>query len=159
MFIDYQSSSIRFHTIYTKPLVPSPSPLHLKILLSDLPLPNGSMPFLIAFVLSTIRAYTIILVPLSPISNTDIPYFIPNLHPSLTAARNRRNLAQGPVCHGRDDEASEEIDIIDVFGTLGHRLPNGPNESDNVDKNTANIGCVSAPVEAESEKVRGRFLG
>ena len=112
------------------------------------------MPFLIAFVFSTIRAHTIILVPLSPISNTDIPNLIPDLHPFLTAGRNRRNLAQGPVCQGRDDEAGEEVDIVDVFGTLGHRLPNGPNKSDNVDENTADIGCVSAPVEAESEVVR-----
>ena len=112
------------------------------------------MPFLIAFVFSTVRAYTIIFVPLSPISNTDIPNLIPDLHPFLTAGRNRRNFAQGPVCQGRDNEASEEVDIVDVFSTLGHRLPNGANETDNVDENTADIGCVSAPVEAESKEVR-----
>lgn len=131
----------------------------LSSLLAHLSLPNSSLPFLTTFVFSTVRAYTIILIPLSPIGNTDIPDLISNLHPFLTAGRNRGNLAQGPVCQACDYETGEEVDVVDVLGTHGHRFPNGTNKSDNVDKDTANIRCISAPVEAESEVVRCRFAG
>ncbi len=46
-----------------------------------------------------------------------------------------------------------------MFGTLRYRLSNGPNESDDIDKDTADIGCVSAPVEAKGEVVGCRFAG
>ena len=131
----------------------------LEILLSDLPLPNARLSFLITFELSTARAYTILLVTLSSVSNTNIPDLVPNLHPLLTAGRNRTNLAQDPVRQARDDETREEVDVIDVFGTLRHRPSYGSNESDDVDEDTADIGRVSAPVEAEGEVVRGCFAG
>ena len=134
-------------------------PSHLKVLLSDLPFSNDLLILLIIFILSTDSAYTIILIAFSPIRNTNIPDLVPNLHPSLTAARNRANLAQDPVCQARDDETGEEVDIVDVNGTLRYRLSNGSNESDNVDKDTADIGCVSAPVEAEGKVVGCRFAG
>lgn len=69
------------------------------------------------------------------------------------------NFAQCPVCQARDDETGEEVDVVNVFGTLRHRFPNGSNESDNVDEDPADIGCVSAPMEAEGKVVRCRFAG
>ena len=121
-----------------------------------MPLPNG-LSLLITFEFSTIPAYTIILIPLSPISDTNIPNLVANLHPPLTTSRNRTNLAQGPVGQARHDEASEEVDVVDVFGTLRHRLPNGSNKPDNVDQDAADVRGVSAPVETKGEVVRCCF--
>ena len=118
------------------------------------------MSFLfVTFVLPTVPACTITLVPLSPISDADIPDLIPNFHPLLTAGRNWADLAQGPVSQARDDETSEEIDVVDVFGTLWHRLSNGSDKSDNIDEDAADIGCVSTPMEAVGEIIGCRFLG
>ena len=134
-------------------------PSCLKSLLPNLPLTNARLSLLIAFVSSTTSTYTIILIPFGPISNTNVPDFVADLHPFLTAGRDRANLAQGPVCQARNNETGEEVDIVDVFGTHWHRLPNGANKSDNVDEDTADIRRVSAPVEAKSEVIRSRFLG
>ena len=141
--------------IYKIPSTHVPPPL--KCLLSHLPFSNGSLSFLVAFVLSTIPAHTIISITLSPISDTDISNFIPNFHPTLTASWDRTDLAQGPVRQARDDETGEEIDIVDVCGTLRDRLSNGSDESNNVDQDTADIGCVSTPVKAKREVIRRRF--
>ena len=126
-------------------------------ILPDMPLSDVRLAFLIPFHSCTVRARTIILITLSPISNTNVPDFIPNLHPFLTAGRNRTNLAQGPVRQARDEETSEEVDIVDVFRTLRHRLSDGSNEPNNVDEDTADIGCISAPVEAKGEVIRCCF--
>lgn len=128
-------------------------------LLPDRRLSNIRLPFLITFKLSTVCACTIIPIALSSISHTNIPNLVPNLHPSLTAGRNWTNLAQDPVRQARDEETGEEVDIVDVFRTLRHRLSNGSNESDDVDEDTAYIGCISAPMESKSEVVGCRFAG
>ena len=107
--------------------------------------------------MSTIRAHTIISIPLSPVSDTDISNLIPNLHPPLAASRDRTDLAQGPVRQARDDETGEEVDIVDICGTLRDRLSNGTDESNNVDQDTADIGCVSTPMKAKGEVIRSRF--
>ena len=107
--------------------------------------------------MSTIPAHTIISIPLSPVSNTDVSNLIPNLHPPLTASRDRTDLAQGPVRQARDDETGEEVDIVDICGTLRDRLSNGSDESNNVDQDTADIGCVSTPMKAIGEVIRSRF--
>ena len=107
--------------------------------------------------MTTIRAHTIISIPLSPISDTDISNLIPNLHPFLTASRDRTDLAQGPVRQARDDESGEEVDIIDICGSLRDRLPNGSDESNNVDQDAADIGRVSTPVKAKGKVIRSRF--
>ena len=138
---------------------PYPTFFSLEGLLPNLPLPNGRLPFLVTFVFSAIRACAIILITLSPISNADVPDFIPNLHPSLTAGWNRRNLAEGPVRQAGDDETCEEVDIVNVFSTRRHRLPNGAHKSDDVDKDTADVCCIASPVEAESKIIRCRFAG
>lgn len=138
-----------------------PSLSYLEILLPNLPLSNARLSFLVTFILptTTTRARTIILIPLSPISDTDIPDLVPNLHPFLTAGRNRTDLAQGPVRHTRNEETGEEVDVVDVLGTLRHRPSNGSDKPDNVDQDTADIGCVSAPVKAEAEVIWCRFAG
>lgn len=109
--------------------------------------------------MSTIPACTIILITLRSISNTNIPDFVPNLHPSLTARWDGTDLAQAPVSQARDEETGEEVEIVDVLGALRHRLANGSDESDDVDEDTADISRVPAPVEAEGEVVRCPFAG
>ncbi len=46
-----------------------------------------------------------------------------------------------------------------MFGALRHRPSKCSNKADNVDENTADVSCVSAPVEAGGEVVGVCFAG
>lgn len=93
------------------------------------------------------------------VCNADIANLLPNFIPVRTRCRDRRNLTQHPIRASRHNESTEEVQIVDVGGARRHRLPNRSNETDNVDEDTADVGCVAAPVEAEGEVVGGAFLG
>ena len=80
---------------------------------------------------------------------------LPNLHPHITCGRDREELTQCPITRTRDNKPAEEVQIINIRRTLRHRFPNSANETDNVDKNTADIRGVSTPVEAESVEIWG----
>ena len=97
-------------------------------------------------------------LPMS-IRNTDIANFLANLVPVRTRGRNRRHLAQRPVSPSCHDEPTEEVKIIDIGGARRHRFSDCADETDDIDEDTADVGRVATPVEAEGEVVRGVFLG
>lgn len=97
--------------------------------------------------------------PVRSICHTDIPNLVSDLHPFLTACRNRADPAQEIIRTGGNEEAAEEVQVVDVCRTLGDGLANRADESYNVDKDTANVGRVPSPVEAKGEHVRRPLLG
>ena len=134
--------------------------IHSKNLLPILLSPHGRrLPFLITFILPTVRAGAIVLVPLRPVRDANIPDLIADLHPALAAAGDGADLAEGPIGQAGDDEAGEEVDVVDVFRARGDGFADGADEADDVDEDAADVGRVAAPVEAEGEVVRGGFAG
>ena len=68
-------------------------------------------------------------------------------------------MRQKPVCSSSNEEPTEEIQVVDIGSTLWHRFANGTNEANNVDEDTTDVGCVTAPVEAKRVIVWGVSLG
>lgn len=97
--------------------------------------------------------------PISSICHTDIANLISDLHPFLTARGDRADSTQEIIGARGDKEAAEEVEVVNVCRTLGDGLANCADESDNVDKDTADIRGIPSPVEAKGEHVRRSLLG
>ena len=95
----------------------------------------------------------------STIRNTNIANLIPNLIPVRTRRRNGGYRTQRPISTPSNEEPAEEVQIVDVRCTLGHRPSDRTNKSDDVDQDTADIGRVAAPMEAKGEEIWGPALG
>ena len=133
-----------------------PLPSLISILIINLPLPH---PTPILHMITPTNALLIKRPLTRPIRNTDVANLIPNLIPVRTRRRNGRDLAQRPIRTPSNQEAAEEIQVVDVCCALGHRLSDRTHEPDDVDQDPADVGRVAAPVEAEGEVVRGMVLG
>ena len=95
-----------------------------------------------------------------PVRHTDVPDLLADLIPIRAPGLHVAHVVgQQPVCPARDQEAAEEIQVVDVGGTLGDGLADGADEADDVDEDAADVGGVAPPVEAEGVVVRGRGAG
>ena len=128
---------------------------------ADLPLPERTPRLLVRFARNTLVAPAVVLVHLAirTIRDAHIADLVPDLHPALRARRDREEAAQQPVRAGRDEEAAEEVEVVDVGCAGGDGLADCADEADDVDEDAADVGRVAAPVEAEGEVVGGGFAG
>ncbi len=145
--------------------VPEPPIYHLTNsnnileILPNLPFPNPSGLFVPLEVPTPPTSTFIIIIGPSTICHTDTANLITNLHPALTARRNRADFTQCPICHTSHNETTEEIQVIDISSPGRYRLADSAHEPDDVDEDTTDIGRVAAPVEAEGKVIGGRILG
>ena len=95
----------------------------------------------------------------SIISKAHILNLIPDLHPHITGRWNREELAEKVVDTSGDDEAAEEIQVVDVLGSLRDLFSDSADESDDIDKDTCDVGSVSSPVDSICEEIRTGLLG
>jgi len=81
------------------------------------------------------RLPTIILAILatSIISKAHILNLIADFHPHITACWNREELAEQVVDTSGNDEAAEEIQVVNVLGSLGDFLSNSADEPNDID--------------------------
>ena len=68
-------------------------------------------------------------------------------------------MRQQPIHAARNDKPAEEIQVVDVGSALGYGPADCTDESDDVDQDTADVGCVAPPVEAEGVEIRSVRLG
>lgn len=84
----------------------------------------------------------------------DLIDLVSNFEPLVAAGRDREDLATDPVNAGGYNEASEEIQIIDIRGTYGDVAAiDGTGKPHNVDQDTGDVGRVRTPINTESEVV------
>ena len=92
------------------------------------------------------------------VGNADMSDPITNFHPSIAACGNRAYLAEEPVRCSRDEEAAEEVQVVEVLSTFRDRAADGTDKADDIDENTANVGGITTPVEAEGKIIRAGML-
>ena len=94
-----------------------------------------------------------------PVRDTDVSNLVADFHPPITTRWNGAETTQKIIGPRRYNESRKEIDVIYIGGTYRHRFADGADEADDVDENTANVGCVSAPVETKGKIIRGGWAG
>ena len=94
-----------------------------------------------------------------PVRHTDIPNLLAHLIPIRTPRLHIAHLGQQPVRSPRDQEAAEEIQVIDIGGAFGDGFTDGADEADDVDEDAADVGCVATPVETEGVVIGGGGAG
>ena len=101
--------------------------------------------------LNLIKAFGII------IRQPHIINILAHLRPLIRDRRDREELAQQPVHARRNDEASKEVDVVDIHRWSRNVIPDGADKPDDVDEDTRNIRRVPAPVQTSGVVIRGRF--
>ena len=145
--------------------IPHPSQHHQKlseVASCNLPLPHGSTLLLITLEMpfpGLAPTIPVVISLPSTVRNADISNLIANLHPSLTASRDRTDATQDVVSATRYQETAKEIQIVDIGRARRDRFSNCANEANDVNQDAADIRRVAAPVKAESEIVRRSWAG
>ena len=67
-------------------------------------------------------------------------------------------MTKQPICASCHDEPAEEVQVVEIGRPCGYRLPNGPYKPNDINQDTADVCCVTAPVDAGGEVVRARSL-
>ena len=79
-----------------------------------------------------------------------ITYF----HPDSACRRHGRQLGEEIIGTTRDNEAAEEVQVVDVLRADGDFDADSTYKADNIDQNSSNVSTISAPVEAEIIVIR-----
>lgn len=88
------------------------------------------------------------------IRKTRVDDLIADFHPDIARSRGRAQSTKQIISAACNDEAAEEVQVVDILRADGDFNANGTYEADNVDQNPGNVGGVGAPVEAEIVIVR-----
>jgi hypothetical protein len=81
------------------------------------------------------------------------------LHPDIACCPHRADSAKEVVGATSDDEATEEVQVINVLCADRNFDANGPHEADYIDQNAGNVGGIGTPIETEIVKVRRVLSG
>ena len=84
-----------------------------------------------------------------PICDRDFRNLIANLEPFVACRRDWKEPAEEVVRPGGDDEASKEVQIINMLRADGNFLADSPRKSHDVDENAGDVSGISTPVETE----------
>lgn len=77
----------------------------------------------------------------------------------VAGCRDRVEATEQIIRAGGDDEAAEEVEVVDVLGANGDGAANGSDEANDIDEDAGDVGGVTAPVKTELEIVGARLLG
>lgn len=77
-----------------------------------------------------------------------------NLIPNVAGCRDGEEVAKKPVNPGCNDEADEEVDVVDVSGADRDGFSDCAHEANHVDEDATDVGGVSPPGPTEPVEVR-----
>lgn len=126
----------------------------------QIPLPIRGLSYLPALELSiSCSSFLIILASGIIIGHVRVNDFIADFHPYIRSSWYWLEAAEEIVRSSCDDEATEEIETVDIRCANWDRLANRSDKADNIDEDTANVGRVTSPRETERVVVGGCLLG
>ena len=91
---------------------------------------------------------------MSAVCNRNVAYLVPYLHPRITGGWDGCNPAEQIVDTCRNEKTTEEIQIVDVLCPNRYGLADSPNEANDVDENSTNVGSIASPMKPKPVVVR-----